>query len=86
MTFQAFNLIEPFSAGVLAALLVAFAVLSGLLYFIFRLLKRSVKMAFRMAVVGAVFVIVALGGISVWYFGAGFFEGQKAKPAVRRSK
>ena len=78
--------IDLFSGGLMVAGLVVFAVLAGALYFIFRLLKNSVKMAFRLAVVGSVMLILTVGGLSLWWFGSGFLEAPKSKPPAKRSR
>ncbi len=78
--------IDLFSGGLMAAGLVVFAVLAGALYFIFRLLKNSVRMAFRLAVVGSVMLILTVGGLSLWWFGSEFLEAPKSKPPAKRSR
>lgn len=78
--------LEIYTGGLIAAALVIFAVLAGILYFIFRILKNSVKIAFRLAVVGSVLLILTVGGLSLWWFGSGFLEAPKSKPPAKRSR
>lgn len=61
-----------------------FIVVSAVAYIAFRLLRKSVKMALRLAVVVAIMVIGLVGGLSLWWFVAG--DGQKAKPGASRQK
>lgn len=70
-------------SGAIAILAVIFAVTLAVLYFAFRLLKRSVKMAFRMALVAAIVVIMITGGVTLWWFGTGSTAKPKA-PAGRK--
>jgi hypothetical protein len=77
---------DLFSGGVLLVLGVAFLAILAVLYFVFRLLKRSVKMAFRLALVAAIAAIMLAGAISLWWFGSGTAEKPKAKPASTRAK
>ncbi len=64
--------------------LVVFALITGLMYVIFRMLKKSIKMAFRLAVVAAVLVIALAGGLSLWWFSSGDAPAQR--PANTRKK
>lgn len=61
-----------------------FVVVSAVAYIAFRLLRKSVKMALRLAVVVAIMLIGLVGGLSLWWFVAG--DGTKAKPAAARQK
>ena len=56
-----------------AAFFVVFVAIS---YIVFRLLKKTVKMAFRMAIVAAILMIAIAGSISFWWLGS-------SKPAPR---
>ena len=38
-------------------------------FVVFRLLKKTVKMAFRMAIVAVILVIAVIGSISFWWLG-----------------
>jgi hypothetical protein len=81
-----FFLIDLLSAGPIAGLVVIFIAAFAVLYFAFRMLKRSVKMALRMALVAAILVIVVTGGAALWWFGSEAFSKPKAKPAATRTK
>jgi hypothetical protein len=81
-----FFLIDLLSAGPIAALVVIFIAAFAVMYFTFRMLKRSVKMAMRMALVAAILVIVVTGGASLWWFGSEALSKPKAKPANVRTK
>lgn len=81
-----FLLIDLLSAGPIAGLAVIFIAAFAVLYFAFRMLKRSVKMAMRMALVAAILVIVVTGGASLWWFGSEALSKPKAKPAATRAK
>jgi hypothetical protein len=48
---------------------VFFLVMAAIAAFTFFFLKRSVKMAFRMAIVGVILVVAAIGAIAALYFG-----------------
>lgn len=81
-----FLLIDLLSAGPIVALVVVFIAAFAVLYFAFRMLKRSVKMAMRMAIVTAILVITVTGGLSLWWFGSEAFSKPKTKPANTRAK
>ena len=46
------------------------AVFVGVAYVVFRLLKKSVKMAFRLAIVAVILVIAIAGSVSFWWLGS----------------
>ena len=48
-----------------------FVVLAVGAFIVFKLLKKTVKMAFRMAIVGAILLIAIIGSISFWWLGTG---------------
>ena len=78
--------IDLFSGGMIAVGAIAIVCIGLLLYFVFRTLKRSVKMAFRMAIVATVFIIAVVGGAALWWFGTSAFEKPRAKPPVSRPR
>lgn len=70
--------------AVFAAGLVVFAVVTASMYLVFRMLKKSIKMAFRLAVVAAILVIAAVGGISLWWFSSGSSTPERPAPSRRK--
>ena len=74
------------SNGVFAASAAAvfFVVVAGTAYIAFRALKKTVKMALRMAIVATILVIAVVGSISLWYFSS---DGTpKLKPPASRRR
>ena len=70
-----------FAAGTAA---VFFVLVAGAAYIAFRALKKTVKMAFRMAIVASILVIAIVGSISLWYFST---DGSpKLKPPANRKR
>ncbi|MBC7797694.1 MAG: hypothetical protein H7Z37_12545 [Pyrinomonadaceae bacterium] len=53
--------------GLIAAI-VFFAVFVGIAWIVFSLVKRTVKMAFRLALVGILLLIAFSGAIALWSF------------------
>lgn len=78
------SVIDMGGTGALAAGLVFFAVFAAIAYIAFRLLKKTVKMAFRMAVVAAILLIAIVGSLSFWWFNSG--TAQKQRPAASKTR
>lgn len=70
--------------GALAAGAVFFAVFAVVAYIAFRIFKKTVKMAFRMAIVGAILLVAVAGSLSFWWFNSG--STVKPKPPASRVK
>lgn len=68
----------------LTAGVVFFFILAAVAYVAFRLLKKSVRMAFRMAIVAAILIIALVGAISFYWFGAG--SSPRPRPTPTRSR
>jgi len=51
-------------------------------YLAFRLLKKSVKMAFRLIIVGVIILIAIAGSVSFWWLGA----SSSPRPGPRSSQ
>ena len=56
------------NVGIVAAV-AFFLVFAGVAYIAFRLLRKTVKMAFRMAIVAVILVIAVAGSVSFWWLG-----------------
>lgn len=61
-----------------------FLIVGAIAYVIFRLLRKTVRMAIRIAIVAAVMVIAVAGSASLYWFGTG--SSGKAKPSPTRQK
>ncbi len=70
-------------AGAIAAL-VFFLLFLGVAFVAFKALKKTVKMAFRLAVVGVILLIAIAGSFSLWYFSGG--GSPKLKPPVEKRR
>ncbi len=57
------------SIGIIAAV-AFFLVFAGVAYIAFRLLRKTVKMAFRMVIVAVILLIAIAGSISFWWLGS----------------
>lgn len=68
-------------AVVAAAFLLVFL---GVAFIAYKALKRSVKMAFRMAIVGVILVVAVAGSLTLWYFSSG--GSPKLKPPAERKR
>lgn len=86
MSFTAFFFdIAPSANTIGAIVAVSFLlVFLGVAFVAFKALKKTVKMAFRVAVVGVILVIAIAGSVSLWYFSSG--GTPKLKPPVERRR
>ena len=57
---------------------------AALAYVVFRLLRKTVRMALRMAVVAAIFVFILVGGIAFWWLSSGTTPKPRPTPARQR--
>lgn len=71
--------------AIAAAITTIAAIAAAAAYITFRILRKTVRMAFRMAIIAAVLAATAFGIFSLWLFGGENTE--KPKPArVKRSR
>lgn len=84
MTMLLFDIGAPAGAiGLVAGvgiLFIAFA----LAFVAFRMLRKTVKMAFRMAIVAMILVIGLVGTLAFFYVGSG--SGKPVRPAANRQR
>jgi hypothetical protein len=55
----------------LAAGAIFFAALAATAFVVFKLLRKTVKMAFRVTIVAVILTVAVVGSISLWWFGSG---------------
>jgi len=65
-----------------AAAVAIFLLLVGVAAVTFFALRKTLKIAFRLAVVGVILVIALAGSISLWYFSSGRGSPERTKPPV----
>jgi riboflavin transporter FmnP len=76
----------PSGTTIGAIVAIAFLVLFlGAAFVAYKALKRTVKMAVRLAIVGVILVIAVAGSISLWYFSSGGTQKMKP-PAANRAR
>lgn len=61
-----------------------FVVLSLAAYIAFKALKKTLKMAVRLIVVGVILVIAVVGSVSLWWFSSDGVQKQKPPTNQRR--
>ncbi|MFN6964603.1 MAG: hypothetical protein ACK4S4_12660 [Pyrinomonadaceae bacterium] len=57
-----------------------FLIFAVVAYIAFRMMRRTVKMAFRMAVVTIILAVAVVGGLALYWFGTG--SSTTSKPAA----
>ena len=72
------------TAGIITS--VAFFLLfAAVAYIAFRLLRKTVKMAFRLTIVAVILLIAVVGSVSFWWLGGGKLTGAE-RPRSTQSK
>ena len=66
--------------GIVAAV-AFFLVFAAVAYIAFRLLKKTVKMAFRMEIVAVILAIAIAGSVSFWWLGSSGKSAKKPRAA-----
>lgn len=74
------------SGGTIGAIVAATFLLLflGVAFIAYKALKRTVKMAFRVAIVGVILLIAVVGSVTLWYFSSG--GTPKLKPPAERRR
>lgn len=67
------------STGIIAAV-AFFFLFAGVAYIAFRLLRKTVNMAFRMAIVAVILVIAVAGSVSFWWLGTSDKAAPRSRP------
>lgn len=80
MSFLLFDAGIPAGTTSLIAGVGLFFILVAVAYVMFRLLRKTVRMAFRMAMLVTVLFSLAVGAIAVYWFSSGT-SSKQAKPA-----
>jgi len=71
------------TAGAIGGLLI-FVVAAAIAFVVFRILRKSLRIAFRLALVVAIMVIAAVGVGSLWWFGTDDNPQKRPSPTRRR--
>lgn len=69
------------NAGIIAAAVFLFVFIAAA-FIVFKMLKRTVKMAFRVGIVAVILAVAVAGSVAVWALGSG--SAEKSKPARSR--
>ena len=81
--------IDPISASPigLAVAVAFFLVCIAIAFFVYKMVKRTVKMAFRMVIVAFILLIAIVGSISLWWFFAKNATSERPnRPPVRSTR
>lgn len=75
----------PISAtAALAGAAVLFVFSAGIAFIIFRLIRRSVRMAIKLAIAAALVILALAAGTAVWWFSASETGRPRPTPQQRR--
>lgn len=72
----------PFGGIGIIAAVAFFAIFLAVAFIAFKMLKRTVKMAFRVAIVAVILAVAVAGSIALWALGTGTTE--KPRPTRNR--
>jgi 4-amino-4-deoxy-L-arabinose transferase-like glycosyltransferase len=74
---------EAGSIGIIAAV-IFFIVFVALAMIVLGMIRRTMKLAFRLAIVGVLLVVAVVGAISLWWFAGASKPNQNRPPATIR--
>lgn len=79
--------VSPVAGGIGAVVGIGFfLILAAVAFIVFKMLKRTVKMAVRMAIVGVILVVAVVGGIAFLMLSGGSGGSGKTPPAQQKSR
>ena len=71
--------------GIVAAV-IFFVVFIGVAVVVFSMIKRTVKLAFRLAIVAVLLLIAIAGAASLWWFGTNSTSDGKRPAPIQRTR
>jgi hypothetical protein len=86
MNILLFDVGIPGGTTVIIAGVGFFFILLAAAYVMFRLLRKTVKMAFRMAMVVSFFFVFVVGGIATYWFASGSSARPERRPGPARQR
>ena len=79
--------VAPIGGGLgIVAAVAFFLVLLAVAFIAYKLLKKTVKMAFRMVIVAVILAIAVAGGVALWAFGTGNPARPQPRPRPAQTK
>ena len=79
--------IPPTAGGIgIFAAVAFFLIFAAIAFIAFKLLKKTVKMVFRMAIVAIILVIAVAGSLSFWWLGGGKPSRPEPRPRPAQTK
>ena len=84
MSILLFDIGPPGGSIGIGIMIAGFFVLAAIAYVVFRLLRKTVRIAFRLAIVAAILIIGLIGAGMFFILGSG--RGTPARPAPQRTR
>lgn len=84
MSILLFDIGPPGGSIGIGIMIAGFFVLAAIAYVVFRLLRKTVRIAFRLAIVAAILIIGLIGAMMFFYLGSG--SGTPVRPAPQRAR
>ena len=86
MTFLLIDVMPELGAVGITAVVGFFLVFAAVAYIAFRLLKRTVRMALRMAIVAVILVVALAGSILIYWKGTSSSTTSRPRPTPTRAR
>ena len=84
MSILLFDIGPPGGSIGIGIMIAGFFVLAAIAYVVFRLLRKTVRIAFRLAIVAAILIVGLIGAMMFFYLGSG--SGIPVRPAPQRPR